>query len=101
MAIYARSYRPYNGPLTQRLLRPIILVRYSYSRLFGSKFLLLFLVLSVCYPIACAAFIYLSHNQALMILLQMQPASMPQVDGRFFYVFSVVQGAAAYLLTAL
>lgn len=101
MAIYARSYKPYDGPVTARASRPLILVRYSYTRLFQSKFLVLALVLSICYPLVCAAFIYLSHNQLLLTLMNQQPGNFPKVDGRFFYVFAVVQGAAAYVLTAL
>ncbi len=101
MAIYTRSYRQYTGTLTPRAARPFILVRYSYARLFQSKFLLLALALSAVYPLVSAAFIYLSHNQLLLAMLQQQPANFPKVDGSFFYVFCVVQGAAAYLLTAL
>ena len=101
MAIYARSYRPYAGALTARLLRPLILVRYSYTRLFQSTVLVLALALSVCYPLGCAAFIYVSHNQMLLMLMNQAPGTFPKIDGQFFYVFCVVQGAAAYLLTAL
>lgn len=101
MAIYARSYRPYSGAITARALRPLILVRYSYRRLFQSKFLGFALMLSGVYPLACAAFIYISHNQMLLTLMNQQPGAFPKVDGRFFYIFSVVQGAAAYVLTSL
>lgn len=101
MAIYARSYKPYAGPVTARVTRPLILVRYSYTRLFQSKFLVLTMALSICYPLFCAAFIYLSHNQLLLTLMNQQPGTFPKIDGRFFYTFSIVQGAAAYLLTAL
>ena len=71
MAIYARSYKPYQGNLTSRPARPLILVRYSYARLFQSKFLVLTLALSACYPLGCAAFIYLSHNQLLLSLFKL------------------------------
>lgn len=101
MAIYTRSYKPYLGPLTPRPARPLILVRYSYTRLFQSKFLVLALALSACYPIGCAAYIYITHNQALMALFAQKPGTLTKVDGSFYYVFSIVQGAAAYLLTAV
>ena len=33
--------------------------------------------------------------------MNQQPGTVPKIDGRFFYYFCVVQGSAAYLLTAL
>jgi ABC-2 type transport system permease protein len=101
MAIYTRSYRPYAGAVTPRVARPFILVRYSYSRLFQSKFLVIAMALSICFPLVCAAFIYLSHNPLLLALLNQGPGVLPKVDGRFFYWFAVVQGGTAYLLTAI
>ncbi len=99
MAIYARSYRPYDGPVTRHVARPFILVRFSYARLFQSKFVVIAMALSACFPIVCGAFIYLSHNALLLALLNQAPGVLPKVDGRFFYWFSVVQGGTAYLLT--
>jgi ABC-2 type transport system permease protein len=52
------------------------------------------------YPIACAALIYLSHNSPALAMLQLQSNALPPIDGQFFYVFSVVQGVLALLLTA-
>jgi len=100
VAIYKRTYSRYTGKLTARWTRFLILTRYSYARLFQSKFLVLFLGLCLAYPIGCVAFIYLVHNPAFVSFLNMRSGSPTAIDGRFFYFFCVIQGAMAYLLTA-
>ena len=101
MAVYKRNYKGYGGKLTQRWARFLILTRYGYGRLFQSRFLVVFLAVCLFYPIGCAAFIYLSHNQRFLLLMRIPPDSLLAVGGRFFYYFCIVQGALAYLLTAL
>jgi len=81
--------------------RFLILTRYSYSRLFQSKFIVLFLSACLFYPVGCLGFIYFSHNQELLALLSLGSAKFPAVDGRFFYTFCKIQGTLAYLLVAL
>lgn len=101
MAIYKHTYAPYTGPLTPRWPRFFILTRYSYARLLGSKFLILFLALCLCYPMACLAFIYLVNNAAFLLLINFRAGTLTAIDGRFFYYYCVVQGTIAYLVTAL
>ena len=52
MAVYKRTYKGYSGPLTATWSRFSILPRYSYARLFNSKFLIMFLVVvpTVAFP---------------------------------------------------
>ncbi len=101
MAVYKQTYKGYSGTLTSPWFRFLILSRYSYARLFQSKFLVLFLALCMFYPLGCAIFIYLSHNTPLLTTLRLQPGAMPPIDGQFFNVYCVVQGALAFLLTTL
>jgi ABC-2 type transport system permease protein len=101
MAVYKRNYKGYAGPLTARWSRFLILTRYSYSRLFQSRFLLMFLMLCLVYPIGCAAFIYLSHNDRFLALMRIPTDQLQAINGRFFYYYCTVQGAMAYVLTAL
>lgn len=100
MAVYKQTYKDYEGPRTAGWSRFLILMRYSYARVFQSRFLVLFLALCTFYPIACAALIYLSHNSPALAMLKLQSNALPPIDGQFFYVFSVVQGVLALLLTA-
>jgi ABC-2 type transport system permease protein len=101
MAIYKQTYKDYSGKRTTPWFRFFILSRYSYSRLFQSRFLVLFLSVCMFYPFGCAVFIYLSHNSPLLAALRLQSAAMPPIDGKFFNVYCVVQGALAFLLTTL
>ena len=48
----------------------------------------------------CVAYIYLFHNPSFLALFSIPVDRLPAVDGRFFYFYSIVQGALAYLLTA-
>lgn len=100
MAVYKQTYRAYEGRRTVTWFRFLILMRYSYARLFQSRFLVLFLALCFFYPLGCATLIYLSHNSPALAMLRLQSAALPEIDGTFFYVFSVVQGVLALLLTA-
>lgn len=100
MAVYKQTYKDYAGPRAAGWSRFLVLMRYSYARVFQSKFLVLFLALCTFYPIACAVLIYLSHNSPALAMLKLQSNVLPPIDGQFFYVFCVVQGILALLLTA-
>ena len=84
MAVYKRNYKGYAGALTATWPRFLILTRYSYARLFQSRFLVIFLAACLFYPIGCAAFIYLSHNEKFLVLLQMPQGQLLAINGRFF-----------------
>ncbi len=101
MAIYRHNYTAYVGRVTHRWLRLLILTRYNWTRLFQSRFLVLFMALCLCYPLVCLALIYLSHNALFLALGGFRGGALLEINGRFFYFFSVVQGAMAYLLTAM
>ncbi|MBM4027569.1 MAG: hypothetical protein FJ280_19515 [Planctomycetes bacterium] len=101
MAVYKQTYKDYGGPRTAAWSRFLILMRYSYARLFQSRFLVLFLALCFFYPLGCATLIYLSHNSPALAMLKLQSNALPAIDGTFFYVFCVVQGVLALLLTTL
>ena len=100
MAVYKHTYTDYEGPRTATWSRFLILMRYSYARIFQSRFLVLFLAMCSFYPIACAALIYLSHNSPALAMLKLQYDALPPINGEFFYVFCMVQGVLAFLLTA-
>ncbi len=101
MAVYKQTYREYGGHLTAAWFRFTILSRFSYARLFQSRFLVLFMAVCLFYPIGCAAFIYITHNIPLLAALRFRPNTIPPVDGTFFYGYSVVQGTLAFLLTTM
>jgi ABC-2 type transport system permease protein len=101
VAVYKQTYKDYEGKRTRTWSRFLILMRYSYARLFQTRFLVLFLALCFFYPLGCATLIYLSHNSPALAMLKVQANTLPAIDGKFFYIFSVVQGVLALLLTTL
>ena len=86
--------------LTPSWSRFLILPRYSYARLFQSKFLIMFLVACFFYPLGCAGFIYLSHNLSFLKTFNVQVGNLLSINGKFFLTFCGFQGGMAYLLTA-
>ena len=101
MAVYKRTYKGYSGPWTAAWSRFLILPRYSFSRLFQSKFLILFLMACFFFPVGCALFIYVSHNLSFLRTFNIRAENFIAINGKFFYVYCTVQAAFAYLLTAL
>ncbi len=101
MAVYKRTYKGYSGGLTPEWSRFMVLPRFSYARLFQSKFLLMFLVACAVYPIGAAGFIYISHNLSFLKALNVNAGNFLEVNENFFLYFCNFQGAMAYLLTAV
>ncbi|HUZ07173.1 MAG TPA: hypothetical protein VMV89_06760 [Candidatus Paceibacterota bacterium] len=100
MAVHKHTYKDYTGPRTPAWSRFLVLARFGFARVFRLKFLSLFIIGCLFYPLLCAAYIYLSHNASFLALFSIPADRLPAVDGRFFYFYSIVQGALAYLLTA-
>ncbi len=100
MAVHKHTYKNYTGQQTPAWSRFLVLARFGFARVFHVKFLLLFIIGCGFYPLICAAYIYLFHNNAFLALFSIPATRLPAVDGRFFYFYSIVQGALAYLLTA-
>jgi ABC-2 type transport system permease protein len=100
MAVYKRTYKGYSGPLTAAWSRFLVLPRYSYSRLFQSKFLMLFELACMIFPIGCAGFIYLSHNLSFLKSFNVQAGNLLEINGTFFLYYCNFQAAMAYLMTA-
>jgi len=98
MAVYKRTYSGYTGPRTAPWSHFRVPARYASARLMRSKFLLIFMAICMFYPLGSLTYIYVAHNLRFITLLGVR--GVAPVDGRFFYIFSVIQGTFAYLLTA-
>jgi ABC-2 type transport system permease protein len=79
----------------------MILPRYSYARLFQSKFLMMFLAVCAIYPIGAAGFIYIAHNVSFLKAINPQAGTLLDVNEKFFVYFCNFQSAMAYLLTVI
>jgi ABC-2 type transport system permease protein len=101
MAVYKRTYKGYAGGLTPQWSRFMILPRYSYARLFQSKFLLMFLAACAIYPVGAAGYIYIAHNLSFLQALGLPGGKYLDVTQNFFVYYCNFQSVMAYLLTAI
>ena len=99
MAVYKRGYKRYEGPLSGRLARLMVLPKYAWRNLLKKRLMISFLIMSMFYPLACIAFIYLSNN--IEMLLDVSPGfkEFIQVDSRFFLIFMKVQAVFSVILS--
>ncbi|MFB3825690.1 MAG: ABC transporter permease [Bryobacteraceae bacterium] len=101
MAVYRRTYRAYDGPLTPSGRRFLVIPRYVFADMRGRRFLTSFFLVSMLYPLACALLIYINQNANFFKLLPEGPkAGFLSINAQFFMTFLGVQSMAAYFLTA-
>jgi ABC-2 type transport system permease protein len=74
MAVYKKTYRPYEGALTNSLGRFLVIPRYAFEDMRKSRFLTIFFLASFIYPLICALIIYVQHNASALGLLGVQGA---------------------------
>lgn len=101
MAVYKRGYQRYQGPLTGRWARFMVLPRSAWRRLYQQRLVLLLTMVAFVWPALCAGFVYLSNHVELLQGLEDEFKQFIQVDGRFFSIFMYVQGGFAVFLAAL
>jgi ABC-2 type transport system permease protein len=99
MAVYRRGYNRYQGPITGRLLRLLVLPKYSWRRVLQQRMVVSLLVMSMFYPLGCIGFVYLSNHTELLLDFGSGMKEFLQIDGNFFLIFMRVQGVFAIILT--
>src|SRR5882724_2100300 len=101
MAVYKKTYRPYEGELTSSLRRFLVIPRYAFEDLHRSRFLTTFFCLSFAYPLICALLIYVQHNASALKLLGVQGASqLISINVVFFMSLLGWQSIMALFLAA-
>lgn len=100
MAVYKKSYRRYEGRLTPGWSRFTVLARYAWEDLSRRRFLTLFFLGTLVYPLIAALIIYVRHNLSALDLMGIKPASMVNIDSTFFLTFLGVQSMFAFFLNA-
>ncbi len=108
MAVYKKTYRPYEGALTSAASRTFVVTRYAMEDLRRSKFLNTFYSLSFAYPLISALLIYLAHNSSALQLINFGggPGGGPRAAGLitvnvvFFYSLLGWQSMLALFLAA-
>jgi len=100
MAVHKRSYRAYEGALTPRWSRFLILTRYAAKGVFQSRIITGLFVISFFYPLLMIAGLYLNHNTQVLSMLKLASDQILVINGTFFLVLMTVQAAFAFLMTA-
>ena len=100
MAVYKKHYRGYTGPLTAGWMRFLAPVRYTFEDLNRSRFLTLFFLGSMIWPLLCAVFIWLGHNLSALKLLNIRVENFIKIDVLFFQTFLGLQSMLAFFMTA-
>lgn len=101
MAVYKRGYRRYEGPLTGRWTRFMVLPRYAWQRLYQQRLVVLLTMAAFVWPVLCAGFVYLTNHASLLQGLDREFKQFIQVNGQFFAIFMYVQASFAVFLAAL
>jgi ABC-2 type transport system permease protein len=101
MAVYEHNYRQFEGPLTPKWSRFLIIPRHAYRSVFQSKLFTAFFVICLGYPLIAAILIYLHHNTNALGLLQLRINELLPIDASFFQWYLVVQGQFAFYLNLL
>ena len=100
MAVYKKHYRGYQGPLTSAWSRFLVPVRYTFEDLNRSRFLTLFFLGSLIWPLLCAVFIWLGHNLSALKLLNIPAGKFISIDVLFFQTYLGFQSMLAFFMTA-
>jgi ABC-2 type transport system permease protein len=100
LAVYKRTYAAYEGAFTPAWSRFMILPRYSFARLWQSKFLVMFFMACFFYPLGCIGYIYLANNLSVLNSFGVPAGQFIKVEPSLFLYFCWVQAAFTYLLTA-
>jgi ABC-2 type transport system permease protein len=102
MAVYKRTYKAYDGPLTPEWTRFFVIARFSFSTLFKSRIFTAFTALSFLPMLVGIAQIYLLHNETAKMLLDMHQAVMNYVaiNNEWFATILWIQAWMGFLLAA-
>jgi ABC-2 type transport system permease protein len=101
MAVYKKTYRPYEGELTPGITRFLVIPRYAFEDMRKSRFLTIFFLASFIYPLVSALLIYVRHNASALNLLGVQGANqIISINATFFLNFLGWQSMLALFLAA-
>ncbi len=101
MVVYRRGYQRYTGAKTPHRTRVLAFPRYAWKRLMEQRLVSIVMLASLFWPVACAAFVYLSNRADLLQGFDKGFVRFLEVKGKFFLVFMNVQAATAVILAAL
>ncbi len=101
MAVYKKTYRPYDGAMTPSWSRFLVVTRYAFEDLHRSRFLNIFYIATFIYPLICALLIYIQHNASVLNLVGARNANnLISINVVFFMSLLGWQSMLALFLAA-
>ena len=101
MAVYRRGYVRYDGVLTGRLARLLVLPRFAGRQMLSKRIVTLVLAVAMFWPVGSAVYIYLANRAHLLQGLASELPALLTVDTGFFVLFMNAQSSFAIILAAL
>jgi ABC-2 type transport system permease protein len=98
MAVYKRTYKPYDGPQTPAWSRFYVISRYTFSTLFKSRIFTAFTVLCFFPVLIGIAYIYFLHSGTAQMLLSVNVRSTLTINNFWFATFLQVQAWLGFWL---
>jgi ABC-2 type transport system permease protein len=99
MTVYKRGYQRYDGPMTGRWARLLVLPRYAWRNLLKKRLMVTLLIMAMFWPLGCIGFIYLSNNAELLLNFGPGFKKFLQIDSSFFLIFMRVQAVFSILIS--
>lgn len=101
MAVYRQGYTRYDGELTGRWARLLVLPRFAWQQLLKQRLVTMVLVASMFWPLACAVFVYIANRAELLADFGNELPPFLVVDANFFWYFVTFQSLPTIALAAL
>jgi ABC-2 type transport system permease protein len=99
VAVYKRTYKSYDGPLTHPASRFLVLRRYAFRSVFKSRMLMMGYMACFIPILIVLGTLYLNQNASMLALIG-QKAGVVKIDGTFFMNVLGFQYGLAAILTA-
>jgi ABC-2 type transport system permease protein len=100
MAVYKRTYKVYNGPLSPSWSRFAVLTRYSLGTLFTSRLFTAYFVLCFLPFLIGTGYIYFANSAAAQALLGMHVKGSFDIGAMWFATMLQVQTSLGFILVA-
>jgi len=101
MAVYERSWRTYDGPLTPLRWRFLVITRYALKDAFSSRLFTAFYVGCSLPTLVGIFLVYLSHNVGLMEQIGIPPEVLRSLTMAFFQKLFAWQAVPAFFITVI
>jgi ABC-2 type transport system permease protein len=98
MTVHDRTWHAYGGRRTRPRTRFLIVTRFAYADVLGSRLFVALCLAGLLVPGVTAIAMYLRHNAAALAALGIVPATLPPIDAAFFLNFLVAQAVVTALL---